>query len=290
VYLITGATGNIGSSLVKQLHEQGHAVRALVRSAARAEALPDGVDVAVGDLDDAESVTAALKGVASVFLLHAVPGTEQTQIMADATRATGVRRLVLLSSIGARIKPAPIIGQMLADREDLLAASGLDVTYLRPNTLASNALWWAEEIQERGRVTDSTGEGRTPPIDPEDIARVATHVLTENGHVGHGYILNGPEALTAREQVEILADVLGLPIEFVDSTPEQVADAAIANGTPEPAARALQDLNEMFRAGRAGVVTDDVLNITGVAPRTFRDWCERHVDAFSAAPAAAAAV
>ena len=289
MYLITGATGNIGSRLVNLLHEQGHEVRALVRSAARAEALPDGIDIAVGDLDDADSVTAALNGVDSVFLLHAAPGTGQTQIMADAARATGVQRVVLLSSIGARIKPASIIGQMLADREDLLAASDLDVTYLRPNTLSSNALWWADEIREHGRVTDPTGEGRTPPIDPDDIARVAARVLTEDGHVGRGYILNGPEALTAREQVEILADVVGRTIEFVDSTPEQVADAAIANGTPEPAARALQNLNEMFRAGRAGVVTDDVFNVTGVAPRSFRDWCERHVDAFSAAPAAAVA-
>ncbi len=289
MYLITGATGNIGSSLVTQLHQQGHAVRALVRSAARAEALPDGIEIAIGDLDDADSVHTALKGVDSVFLLHAVPGTEQTQIMADAARATGVQRLVLLSSIGARLKPAPIIGQMLADREQLMADSGLDVTYLRPNTLSSNALWWADEIQEHGRVTDPTGDGRTPPIDPEDIARVAARVLTEDGHVGHGYILNGPEALTAREQVEILAEVLGRPIEFVGCTPEQFADAAIANGTPEPAARAVQNLNEMFRAGRAGVVTDDVFNVTGVAPRSFRQWCERHVDAFGTAPAGAPA-
>ena len=114
MYLITGATGNIGSSLVNLLHEQGHEVRALVRSAARAEALPHGIDIAVGDLDDADSVTAALNGVDSVFLLHAAPGTGQTQIMADAARATGVQRVVLLSSIGARIKPASIIGQMLA--------------------------------------------------------------------------------------------------------------------------------------------------------------------------------
>jgi uncharacterized protein YbjT (DUF2867 family) len=53
-----------------------------------------------------------------------------------------------------------------------------------------------------------------------DIARVAALVLTEDGHVGHGYILNGPEALTAREQVEILSDVLGRTIDFVDATSE----------------------------------------------------------------------
>ena len=116
-----------------------------------------------------------------------------------------------------------MIGATLAAREDLLRASGLDVTYLRPNGLMSNALWWADGIRDNNRVVDPTGPGRQPVVDPDDIARVAALVLTQDGHVGHGYILNGPEALTAREQVEILSDVLGHTIDFVDVTPEQVA-------------------------------------------------------------------
>ncbi len=278
--LITGSTGNIGSSIVKLLKEQGHDVRALVRSAARADLLPDGIDIAVGDLDDADSVAAALHGVDGVFLLHAGLGTTQTQIMIDAARSAGVRRIVLLSSIGARLRPLPTIGETLADREDLLRESGLDVTYLRPNTLMPNALAWADGIRDENRVVDPTGPGRMPCVDPDDIARVAALVLTEDGHVGHGYILNGPEALTSREQVEILSDVLGRTIDFVDVTPEQLAQDSIERGTPVQLAEAMQNLNELFRAGRAGVIADDIENLTGVAPRTFRDWCERHVDTF----------
>ena len=280
MYLITGATGNIGRRVVEQLHEQGHDVRALVRDPSRAELLPAGIDIAVGDLDDADSVVAALRGVDSVFLLHAGAGTTQTQIMIDAARSVGVNRIVLLSSIGARLRPVPMIGAILAAREDLLRASGLDVTYLRPNGLMSNALQWADGIRENNRVVDPTDPGRQPVVDPDDIARVAALVLTQDGHVGHGYILNGPEALTAREQVEILSDVLGHRIDFVAVTPEQAAKEAIENGTPAQLAGAMQNLNELFRAGRAGVIADDIENLTGVAPRTFRDWCERHIDKF----------
>jgi uncharacterized protein YbjT (DUF2867 family) len=153
-------------------------------------------------------------------------------------------------------------------------------TYLRPNGFMSNALLWADGIREQNSVVDATGPGRQPVVDPEDIARVATLVLTEDGHVGHGYILNGPEALTAREQVEILSDVLGRTIDFVDVTPEQIAQDSIEHGTPVQLAEAMQNLNELFRAGRAGVIADDIENLTGIAPRTFRDWCERHVDEF----------
>ncbi len=289
MYLITGATGNIGRSVVEQLHEAGHDVRALVRDASRAESLPAGIDIAVGDLDDAASVAAALRGVDGVFLLHAGADTTQTQIMIDAARPAGVRRIVLLSSIGARLRPLPTLGETLAAREELLRASGLDATYLRPNQLMSNALAWADGIRGEGRVVDPTGPGRVvdptgpgriPVVDPADIARVAARVLTQDGHVGHGYILNGPEALTSREQVAILAEVLGRTIDFVDVTPEQFARDSVARGTPAPRAAALQNLNELFRAGRAGVIADDIANLTGVAPRTFRAWCERHIDAF----------
>jgi len=280
MYLITGATGNIGRSVVEQLHEAGHDVRALVRDASRAESLPKGIDIVVGDLDDAASIAAALRGVDGVFLLHAGAGTAQTQIMIDAARPAGVRRIVLLSSIGARLRPLPTPGETLAAREELLRASGLDATYLRPNQLMSNALWWADGIRDAGRVVDPTGPGRIPVVDPDDIARVAARVLTQGGHVGHGYILNGPEALTSREQVAILAEVLGRTIDFVDVTPEQFARDSGARGTPAPRAAALQNLNELFRAGRAGVIADDIANLTGVAPRTFRAWCERHIDAF----------
>lgn len=284
MYLITGATGNIGRGVVELLHEQGHDVRALVRDPSRAELLPAGIDIAVGDLDDADSVVAALRGVDSVFLLHAGPGTTQTQIMMDAARGVGVNRIVLLSSIGARLRPVPMIGSILAAREDLLRASGLDVTYLRPNGLMSNALGWADGIRENNRVVDPTDPGRQPVVDPDDIARVAALVLTQDGHVGHGYILNGPEALTAREQVETLSDVLGHNIDFVAVTPEQAANQAIENGTPAQLAAALQNLNELFRADRAGVIADDIENLTGIAPRTFRDWCERHIDKFRPDP------
>lgn len=281
MFLITGATGNIGRPLVEQLRKEGHDVRALVRDASRAELLPGGTDIFVGNLDDPGSVAAALRGAASVFLLHVGPGTTQTQTMTEAARSAGVNRVVLLSSVGARMIPvAGLIPQSLTDRETMLRASGLDVTYLRPTSLMSNTLLWADGIRENNRVVDATDPGVQIPVDPEDIARVAARVLTEDGHSGNGYILNGPEVLTAREQAEILSEVLGRTIEFVAVTPEQAAKEAIKRGVPAALTEAMQQLNEMFRERLIGQIADDIENLTGVAPATFRDWCERHADEF----------
>jgi len=281
MYLITGATGNVGGPVARQLHEQGHHVRALVRDPARASGLPAGIELAVGDLDNAESVAKAVTGAAAIFLMQLGGGTEQTTTMIEAARDAGVQRIVLLSSVGARMLPldANPIGAALAAREEVLRESGLAVTYLRPNTFASNALWWLDGIRA-GKVTDPTGDGRMGVIDPEDIARVAADTLTQDGHAGKGYFLTGPQALTSREQVQVIAEVTGRPIKFEDVTPHEFAEAAIEHGTPPQRAHMVEALNEVFRAGRAGFVTDDVQNLTGKAPGTFRAWVERNADAF----------
>lgn len=279
MYLIVGATGNVGGKLVHLLAEQGHAVRALVRDPAKAN-FPDGVDVAVGDLDDPPTIDAAAKGVDGIFHMQASPFSAQTETIITAARSAGVEKLVAMTSMGAVVEPLPTMGALFRTREDLLRASGLKVTFLRPNGLMSNALWWRDSINETGTVRDPCGEGRVPVIDSDDIAAVAAVTLTQPGHEGHGYLLGGPEALTTREQVEILADVLGKPITFVDVTPHEHAEASVAHGAPAQMGPVIEDLYTMFRAGRAGVLTDDVRNITGDAPGTFRAWCERNAAAF----------
>jgi len=281
MYLITGATGNIGGPLAGQLHEQGHPVRVLVRDPARAADLPAKIERAVGDLDNPDDVANAVKGVDAVFLIQVGGGTDQTKVMIDAVRNAGDTRIVLLSSVGARLMPIsdnPVIGGALAAREDLMRESGLGVTYLRPNGFASNARWWLDGIRA-GKVVDPTGDGRLAVIDPEDVARCAAIVLTEDGHVGKGYTLTGPEALTSREQVATIAEVTGQTIDFQEVTPHEFAQAQIANGVPAEQAQALEHLNTVFRKGRAAYVTDDVQNLTGRAPGTFREWCERNIDA-----------
>ncbi|GAA4716210.1 hypothetical protein Prum_005460 [Phytohabitans rumicis] len=118
-----------------------------------------------------------------------------------------------------------------------------------------------------------------PCVDSDDIAAVAAVTLTQPGHEGNGYILSGPEALTTREQVEILADVLQKPISLVEITPHEHAEASLAHGLPRQMGPVIENLYTMFRTGRAGVLTHDVRNVTGRPPGTFRAWCERNAAA-----------
>ena len=281
MYLVTGATGHVGGPVARQLHEQGHRVRALVRDPSRAAGLPAGIELAAGDLDDPASVAKAVTGAEAIFLMHVGTGTGQTTTMTAAARDAAVPRIVLLSSAGARLLPldANPMGAAFAAREQILRESGLGVTYLRPSAFASNAFAWRGSIRA-GKVTDPTGDGVLAVMDPEDIARVAVAALTDDRHVGKGYLLTGPQALTARQQVAAIAEVTGRRIDFQDVTPHEFAQAAIRQGTPPGQARLMERLNEVFRARRSVNITDDVENITGTAPATFRDWSQRHADAF----------
>ncbi|WP_216892947.1 SDR family oxidoreductase [Nocardia alni] len=281
MYLITGATGNVGGPLARQLHDEGYPVRALVRDPSRAVGLPAGIELAIGDLNSPESVSKAVRGVEAIFLMQTGAGIEQTMTMIAAARDAAVPRIVLLSSIGARLQPLAEnpMGAALAAREQVLRESGLGVTYLRPSSLASNAFWWRDAIRA-GRVADPTSGRLHSVIAPEDIARVAVAALTDDAHTGKGYILTGPQTLTSREQVETIAEVTGHSIDFEDITPHEFAQAAIQRGTPPEQAHMMEALYEWFRANRSGFTTDDVENITGTAPATFRAWCEHHADAF----------
>ncbi|OII36099.1 hypothetical protein BIU98_00685 [Curtobacterium sp. MMLR14_010] len=281
MYLVIGATGNVGSEVVNQLISRGQDVRALVRSEDRASALPAGVSYAVGDLDDTASLTAAAQGAEGVFFMQLAPSTEQAQGFIDAVQAAGVGKVVLLSSLGTLLHPAPTIGQLIAARDAVFRSSTLDVTYLYASGLMSNATWWAETIRSSKQVVDATEPGKIGVVDPFDIGRVAAIALSEAGHAGKGYLLTGPEALSPSEMTATLSNVLGAELAFVASTPEAEADKALAKGTPEFMARARQNLDELFRAGRAGVITDDVQNLTGQPATPFRTWAVKHADLFA---------
>src|SRR5215469_1595539 len=169
MYLVTGATGHVGGAVARQLHDQGHRVRALVRDPSAAGSLPAGIELAAGDLDDPASVAKAVTGAEAIFLMHTGTGTEQTTTMTAAAHDAAVPRIVLLSSAGARLLPldANPMGAAFATREQILRESGLGVTYLRPSAFATNALAWRQAIRA-GTVTDPTGDGVLAVMDPDD--------------------------------------------------------------------------------------------------------------------------
>lgn len=279
--LITGATGHVGRELVPMLAGAGVAVRVLVRDPGRAHDLPAPVERAVGDLGDPTTLTAALDGVDRVFLL--APGIDHTPVhnVLIAARRAGVERIVYLSSYAVGIEPMPAMGQWHRHREDLIKASGISTTILRPCGFMSNVLDWLVTLRSDGCVFDPVGPGRAALIDPADIAAVAATTLVDDCHAGRTYTLTGDEPLTVREQARILEAAAGIeiPVRAV-STPEEAIRFRYPNGAPPALAAALAEGLRQMRADTTGLTTRDVHEVLGRAPRTFPDWCSRHAHLF----------
>ncbi|MET9270808.1 NAD(P)H-binding protein [Kribbella sp. NPDC003557] len=259
--LVTGATGTIGSELMKQLIARDVPVRGMTR-----QALPG---LFQGDFEDPESLRKAIDGVEAVFLLSApgpwVPAHDRALVAAAVDG--GVRKIVKLSAIGST---GP--GNWHAAGERAVRDSGLAWTILRPAGFASNALRWLPAIRSGQPIPNQTGAGRHAFVDPADVAAVAAEALVSSEHDGRIYTLTGPSPLSVPEQVAVLSDVLGTDLAVADVPLDVYAEHLRAAGVDEPVVAVALQGAELIRSGGEETVTDDVERVLGRPPRSFRKW------------------
>ncbi|OKI30744.1 NAD(P)H-binding protein [Streptomyces sp. CB03911] len=278
--VVTGATGNVGRSLVQAMAGAGQQVTAVSRGTAPVD-LPRGTRHVRADLSAPETLGPALDGAEVVFLHDGGAGGQglDPRAVLEVARAAGVRRVVLLSSQGVVTRPeSPSHGGVMRATEDAVRESGLAWTILRPGGFASNAYAWAASVRAERTVAAPFGDIGIPVIDPADIAEVAAAVLRNDEHTGHVYELNGPTAVTPRQQAEAIGAALGEPVRFVELTREQ-AYARMAAFMPEPIVETtLAVLGEPNAAELR--LSPDVDRVLGRAPRPFAEWARRNVEAF----------
>ncbi|WP_431952055.1 NAD(P)H-binding protein [Actinacidiphila sp. bgisy167] len=278
--VVTGATGNVGRSLVQALAAAGEQIIATSRGISDAD-LPDGVRHQRADLTDPESLRPVFDGADALFLQSAGAGAHlmNPQHVLDVAKAGGMERVVLLSSQGVATRPQSAShGAVGRSLEDAVRQSGMDWTILRPGGFDSNAYMWAESVRSQRTIAAPFGDVGLPAIDPADIAEVAAATLREDGHVGHIYELTGPALTTPRQRAEAIGDALGEPVRFVEQTRDE-ARAQMLRFMPEPVVETtLAILGEPTPAEQR--ISPDVAQVLGREPRTFADWAQRHIAAF----------
>ena len=281
--LITGASGNVGKEVLKQIAATGAKVRAAFQTVSKAAAAPSGVEVVTMDYNQPQTLQAALKGVERVFLVGPpapnITALERKAI--DEIKQAGVRHVVKLSAMGGRDATFP---RQHADSEDYIKSSGVAYTFLRPNGFMQNFVTYnGATINTQNAFYGSQGDGKVSHIDLRDIAAVAMKTLTEDGHQGKVYTLTGPEALSNARIAEILSDDTGREINYVDLPAEQFKQALLGAGLPEWSANALVDLQQFYRRGGASAVTRDVEQLLGRKPTSFEQFSRDYAQAFQRA-------
>jgi uncharacterized protein YbjT (DUF2867 family) len=217
VILLTGATGTVGSALLRQLTAEGEPVRALVRDQRRLGDQRVRVQIALGDLVDPPSFRNALRGVDTVVHLAASirdqPRASIEELNAVATlrlvraaERAGVERFVFFSALNARHHSRTRFFRAKALAEEAVEASAMRTTIFRPSIIYAPGDPWLTLLDRLSRLpaVPVSGSGRAvfEPIWADDVAGAVMHALA-NGSGAASYELAGPELLSYDDIVRI---------------------------------------------------------------------------------------
>jgi uncharacterized protein YbjT (DUF2867 family) len=292
--LVTGATGLNGRELVHRLVARGVPVRALVRNAAKADALrlPDphapagkgtvGVEIVEGDMARPETLIPGLRGVDRAMLISSSdPAMLDVQSnFIEAARKAGVKHVVKLSGIMPELDSPFRFARMHGEIERRLEASGMAFTHLRAGEFMPSYFRQVPSIVARSALFLPMEDAKIASIDIGDVADVAAAVLTNPGHEGKIYPLTGPEALTMAEVAAKLSDVTGKNIRYVNVAPEDAKKAQLAAGISPYLADALAELFAERRKGKEANVSPAVQMILGRPPTSFDTFAKRNAAIF----------
>jgi uncharacterized protein YbjT (DUF2867 family) len=281
-YLITGATGNVGSLVVKRLINRGERPRIFVRDSQKAiEQYRDLVEIFVGDLEHPETLKPALEGVSALLLLTAGHKlATHDEMAAKAAKSAGVARLVKLSSYDARDQNCGT-GVWHAEGESAIRATGIPWAFVQPSGFMSNALLWASSIKSNGVFRTATGNGKVAFIHPDDIADVVTEALLSETYLGESLPITGPEALSYAEMAAKIGFAIGRGIRFQSISEEEARQQQVSRGIPLPLVEAHLSIFRAIREGRLTTVTDTVDRVLRRRPLTFDQWVQENAAAFA---------
>lgn len=286
--LVLGATGPQGRPVAEKLNAEGYKVRVLVRNADKAKDLGKaGVEVVVGDLADAASVSAAMQGQEGVFLLVSfVTGrAEHATTVIDAAVEHGVRKIVW-NATGA-IVPVPTGNPAIDMRRDILAAlerSRIPFVALQPTVYMENFLmpFVADEVARRDTLAYPIPEAvRCQWISHRDAAAFAVTAFRRQDRENLVIEISGPERLSGSQIAERLGRGLNRTITFRPMPPKEFG-ASLSFGGSEALVTSYYE--QVF--ANPSMMTTNVdyqrtVALLPITPTSVEDFARLHRDHFN---------
>jgi uncharacterized protein YbjT (DUF2867 family) len=285
--LVTGATGTLGSEVVKQLSSATPAVniKTAVHSAQNVKKVKHGdrVEVVLIDYNKPETLNEALNDVDKVFLLTPdVPNAPElaSNLVIEAKKA-GIRHIVKQSVMGADLEADVGTLRLHSQAEKIIEQSGIPFTFLRPNEFMQNFInFHSASIKSNNAFYISLEDAKVSLVDVRDIAAVAVKSLTDDKHNNKTYLITGPEALSYHQAAEILSNAAGKKISYVNISEEEARAAMKERGMSDWLINTISELSEYFRKGNASEVSSAVEDVTGKKPISFSQFAKDYAEAF----------
>lgn len=259
MYVILGATGNTGSIIADNLLKAGKYVTVVGRDLSKLEKFTaQGATAAVGDVADSAFLTNIFTGATSVYALvppnYAAADWTAYQdgvnaSIVTALQASGVKNVVLLSSIGAHLPEGMgPIGGLHKLENALKTLKDLNVKSLRAGFFMQNLYGNVGMIQGMGINGSSVrADVKTPMVHTNDIAAVATkHLLAEDFTGFSVEYVAGAADLSFADATAVIAKTLGKDIPYVVFDRESELQGMLQAGLPPTIAKGYSEMNNGF--------------------------------------------
>ena len=278
---VTGATGIVGSAVVRELQRLGEPVIAAVREPSSND-LPASVTTRRFDFGlPRPELEKALEGADRLFLMRppAIADVQTTLFpLIDAANRLGLRQIVFLSLQGVQANR----GTPHHAVEEHLRRTGSPYTFLRPNFFMQNlTTTYAVDIRESGRIFVPAGIARTAFIDARDIGRVAATILTRPGHLHRAHTLSGEQSLTYRDVARTMTEVLGRPIRYARPSEAEYLDRLRSQGWPEDYIAVQKMIHRVVRLNVSALPNRSIRRLTGRPATTLAEFVADNRDAWN---------
>jgi uncharacterized protein YbjT (DUF2867 family) len=283
--VITTPTGQVGHQVLDNVLDSGEAPRVVVRDPSDLPAeIRARVEVVEGSHGDPAVVDQAFADADAVFWLTPpnpqAPSVEAayvdfTRPAAAAFKRQGVKRVVGVSALGRGTQWADRAGFVAGSvaMDDLIANSGAAYRALTNPSFMDNIARQAAAIANRGAFfSPIDGDRKLPSVATRDIAAAAARLLLDDSWNGFDEVpLLGPEDISFNDMSEVISEVLGEEVRFLQTTFEAYKEQFLGFGMSDAMAQGQTDMAWAKNQGLDNAVTRTPENST---PTTFRQWAE----------------
>jgi NAD(P)H dehydrogenase (quinone) len=279
---VIGATGRVGSEIVRGLLARGDAVTALVRDpdkARRAFGEPDGLRIRTTRLHDPRDLAEAFDGVRNVFIAMGSVGIEGVLQRIAINAAAGISSIDQVTRLSVLNTSADSLGinqRAHYSIDEFASSTAVPYSTIRPAIFSASLLAAAQEVRDSRTWTGLAGSGRTALIDHRDAAGAGLRVLTEPALWGAHHDLTGPVLMSWPEALELLSVELGEPVTFRVAGERQFRERLIGAGVPAGTAELLITREWAILAGENDYTTDTFQRITGRSPRPVAEFLHEY--------------
>ena len=291
--LLTGATGFVGGYVARQLVERGHEVRALTRRPAAADGLRElGITRVRGDVSKEEPLDGAADGcdvvIHLVGIIQEVSGAtfedvhvEGTKNLVAAAKKAGVRHFFYQSALGTRPNAKSQYHQTKWAAEELVRASGIAYTILRPSLIYGPGDQFTIRLSEMLKLSPvlpviGSGKSKVQPIYIDDVVRCIKKAVSNDAYFNEICEIGGPDQLTYEEVTTAIAAAMGVKRPKVH----------IPMAFLKPAAKVLQAVlpkppvttDQLIMLQENNVCSpQDIRDAFGIKPIAFKDGLQRFI-------------